>query len=186
MLYLYLFMLETENEKLTFTQIYEETRHACYHMALLSTKNHTMAEDAVHNAFISVIENKDKIFPMPCGKRKSLIVIITRNKSIDLLRKKDNDYISEEIFEEIVDDYDLCDILETQEGYEYLINCIMSLPEKYRTVFDLRYVKDMDNMEIAKLLGISNKAVSTQIARAKLMLREMINKDVAHGQPTSQ
>jgi len=50
-------------------------------VAFLFTKNHAMAEDAVHNAFLSVIENKEKIFPLPCGKRKSLIVIITKHKA---------------------------------------------------------------------------------------------------------
>jgi RNA polymerase sigma-70 factor (ECF subfamily) len=96
------------------------------------------------------------------------------------MRKKDNKNYSDEIFD-VVDDYDLCDILQTQEGYEYLINCIGALPKKYKAVFDLRYVKDMNNKEIAALLGITNKAVSTQIARAKIILREMISKDVANG-----
>jgi RNA polymerase sigma-70 factor (ECF subfamily) len=183
MFYFYLSMLETENEKQTFAQIYEETRHACYHVAVSITKNAAMAEDAVHNAFLSVIENKEKIFSMPCGKRKSLIVIITKHKAIDLTRKKDNQFSSEEI--EIADDFDLCDIFESQEGYAYLINCIKTLPEKYKTVFYLRYVKDMNNMEIAALLGITNKAVSTRLARAKQMLREMVN-GVKNGQPTSE
>ena len=181
MLYIYMPILETEAEKLTFAKMYEETRYTCLSVAMSITKNQALAEDAVHDAFISAIKNKEKFFPLPCGKRKSLIVIITKHKAIDLIRKKDNKNYSEEDYEEITDNCDLYDILENQESYEYLINCIESLPEKYRIVFNLRYVEGMSNMEISSLLGIKNKAVSTRLARAKTMLREMIDKDVPNG-----
>ncbi|MCL1842215.1 MAG: sigma-70 family RNA polymerase sigma factor [Defluviitaleaceae bacterium] len=181
MLYIYMSILETESEKLTFAKMYEETRHTCLSVAVSITNNQALAEDAVHDAFVSAIKYKEKFFSMPCGKRKSLIVIITKNKAIDLMRKKDNRNYSGENYEEIADNYDLYDILENQESYAYLINCIGSLPEKYRVAFDLRYVEGMSNLEIASLLGITNKAVSTQLARAKIMLREMIDKDVSNG-----
>jgi len=181
MLYIYMSILETESEKLTFAKMYEETRYTCLFVAASITKNQELAEDAVHDAFVSAIKNKEKFFSLPCGKRKSLIVIITKNKAIDLMRKKDNKNYAGEDYEEVTDNCDLCDILENQESYEYLINCIGSLPEKYKVVFDLRYVEGMSNLEIASLLGITNKAVSTQLARAKIMLREMIDKDVLNG-----
>ena len=49
-------MLETEQERHKMTEIYEEHKHALLLYALKVTGyNQAMAEDAVHNAFISII-----------------------------------------------------------------------------------------------------------------------------------
>lgn len=53
-------MLETEQERNRMTEIYEEHRHALLLYAVKLTKNQEMAEDAVHNAFISIIKEKEK------------------------------------------------------------------------------------------------------------------------------
>ena len=78
MLFMYLSMLETEDERFAFEKLYEKARHTCLHVALAITKNQAMAEDAIHNAFLYAIKNKEKIFALPCGKLKSYIVLITK------------------------------------------------------------------------------------------------------------
>ena len=163
----------TAEDKLTIAQIYEELRLICFHVAWAVTKSHAMAEDAVHNAFLAVIKHREDIFALPYPKRKSRIIIITKNKAIDLLRTQSKiDPIDDA--EEIADDLSLCGIIEGQDEYEHLISCISRLPALYQCAFELRYVHDMSNMEIAKILGITNKAVSTRIARAKAILRKML------------
>lgn len=180
MLTFYLSILNTEEDKLTFAEIYEQVKSTCLHVAIKITKNQAMAEDAVHNAFLAVIKHKDEIFNLPCGKRKSKIVIITKNKAIDLLRAQNKysyvstDEMSDEIF---IDDFDISKCIENQEAVENLLNHIASLPEIYKSVFELRYVHEMNNIEIAELLDITPKAVSTRISRAKIMLKEMIEKE---------
>ena len=166
----------TTSDRLTITQIYEELRLISYHVALAVTKSHAMAEDAVHNAFLAVIKHREEIFALPYPKRKSRIIIIAKNKAIDLLRMQSKiDPITDEA-EEIPDNLNLCDIIEGQETYEHLINCISRLPEIYKCAFELRYVHDMSNQEIAEILGITSKTVSMRIARAKAMLQEMLKK----------
>ena len=163
-------MTATDKDKIA--DIYEELRLICYHVALAVTKDHAMADDAVHNAFLAVIKHRNEIFTLTQKKRRSKILIITKNKAIDLLRQVKPDSLDEA--EEIADTLNLCDIIEEQESYEHLINCINNLPCLYKCAFELRYVHDLSNQEIAEILGITNKAVSTRIARAKLMLQKQL------------
>ena len=48
---------------------------------------------------------------------------------------------------------------------------VMSLPEKYRTVLYLFYYEDYSVKEIAKLLGVSQSAVTTRLSRARQTLK---------------
>ena len=50
--------------------------------------NQDMAEDAVHNAFISIIKEKEKYFNPDSRDFRFSAVDIVRNKCIDLLRKE--------------------------------------------------------------------------------------------------
>lgn len=60
MLILYLSMLETTHEKSKMAELYSLHKYASLHVALSITHDQRMAEDAVHDAFIQVIKNKDK------------------------------------------------------------------------------------------------------------------------------
>lgn len=46
------------------------------------------AEDAVHEAFLRLAEMIEKIHEIDCPETRSLIVMITKSKAIDLYRKK--------------------------------------------------------------------------------------------------
>ena len=176
----YMAMLENEEDRETFAKIYERLRLPCYHVALKLTQNHEMAEDAVQNAFLAIIKHKDKIFDLPYQQQKSKAVIIAKNKAIDLVRmRKNHSYIpiDEAEDEELADGFDVSRIVECKESYECLIGCISSLPEKYKSVVEMRYVHDMGNQKIAKLLDITPKAVSMRLNRAKAMLRELLNEE---------
>ena len=82
-------MLETGHERNKMTELYEEHRYALLMYALKVTNNNqAMAEDAVHNAFLSIIKEKEKYLYLDSRDFRALSVIIVRNKCIDLLRKE--------------------------------------------------------------------------------------------------
>lgn len=89
MLAFYISMLETEQDRDKMAEIYEEHRYALLKYALkITSHNQEMAEDAVHNAFISIINEKEKYFHLDSRDFRCLAVIIVKNKCIDLLRKE--------------------------------------------------------------------------------------------------
>lgn len=85
---IYISMLETEQEKKKMADVYEEHKHALLLCALKVTGyNQAMAEDAVHNAIISIIKEKENIY-LDSKNFRFVAVTIVRNKCICLLRKE--------------------------------------------------------------------------------------------------
>ena len=86
MLVFYLSLLESESDKLLFTQIYTEYRDKMYSVAysILGTKE--KAEDAVHESFLKVIEHLEtyKSSSEEEAGRKWLMVI-TKNTARDII-----------------------------------------------------------------------------------------------------
>lgn len=182
MLMLYLSMLDTEEERQTFADIYERYKYDCLHIAMFICKDKALAEDAVHNAFMEIIERKDEYLNFPCSKMRSRIVIITKNKLLDQLRKdrrKGIRSLDDDIGGDIADDCDLSFIYEQKETLEHLMDCVAKLPESYKTVLEMNYFQELSYKEIASELGISEKLASVRIVRAKEKLREIIGKDGA-------
>ena len=64
MLYFYISMVETPEEKTKVEQLYLNYRQTMYHVAYQILKDSFEAEDAVHGAFLRVIKNLDKIIEL--------------------------------------------------------------------------------------------------------------------------
>ena len=62
---------------------------------------------------------------------------------------------------------------------EDLLLKIQALPTGFRTVFNLYAVEGYTHKEIGELLGISDGTSKSQYSRARVLLREMIQQEVA-------
>jgi RNA polymerase sigma-70 factor (ECF subfamily) len=177
MLMFYLTAFETSEEREAFEDIYMRFKDIMLRAALkTSSGNHALAEDAVAEAFLQVIKDWDHFLAIPCNKQRSRIVIITKNKTIDLIRKEKK-YVPQE--EEISGGHseDILAILSHQEDIEYLARCVGQLPEIYRIPLQLRYDSELSNTEIAAVLHIPAKHVAVRIFRAIALLRDIIDKE---------
>ena len=74
---------------------------------------------------------------------------------------------------EVVDEDDVDDDVSIPP--EVLFEFVNQLPEKYRLVFNLYVMEDMQHKEIAALLGISDGTSKSNLARAKEILKRKIN-----------
>jgi RNA polymerase sigma-70 factor (ECF subfamily) len=66
------------------------------------------------------------------------------------------------------------DALERKELRQILRRAVDELPQKYREVFILRDVEEMNITETAQLLGITRGLVKTRLYRARLMMQRMV------------
>ena len=99
---------------------------------------------------------------------------IVINRSFDQLKKRKVKF--EELNEKIPDEEPISiDISEIQ--LEKLKNTIQQLPDGYRVVLSLYLLEGYDHEEIAQILGISNVSSRSQFLRAKLKLRQMLQKE---------
>ena len=68
---IYLSMIETPEDKDKFEQIYYKYRDLMYYVANQKLNNHHDAEDAVHQAFVSIIKHISKINDIESPKTRS-------------------------------------------------------------------------------------------------------------------
>lgn len=168
---IYLAMIDSPDDQVKFERVYNKYRYLMLHVANQILQNHHDAEDAVHQAFISIIENLDKISEVNSPKTRSYIVIITERKAIDLLRKIHRQQ-SLELNEE------LAGVEIPFDMDNPIAEAIAKIPAQYREVLLLRFYNGFSSKEIASILNISDSGVRKLIGRAKIALQEEIEKEV--------
>ena len=163
---IYLQLLDTTEEKSLFEQIYLEYRGLMYHVAYEILHNEQDAEDAVHQAFIKIAENMNKIADPVCPKTRGFVVTIVEHQAIDQYRRLQK-HATVELIEE------LQGVNAHYDGDNDLANCILKLPARYREMILLRYCHGFTVREIAKMLGLSLTAAIKLDQRAKNKLKKL-------------
>ncbi|MBQ2824829.1 MAG: sigma-70 family RNA polymerase sigma factor [Clostridia bacterium] len=70
---------------------------------------------------------------------------------------------------------------EDKEDLSYVLEAVLSLPEKYRVVVYLHYFEEYTAVEIGQILKKNVNTIYTRLARAKEMLRERLGGDGYEG-----
>ena len=167
MLILYLGVLETEEEKDKFEQIYINYKKLVYSIAFEYMNNSFQTEDAVHNTFLKLTNYLDRIDDIYDHKTVTFIGIVTKSVCIDMLRKEKALKQMELRLDEIIND--CCNDLQIKE----LVKKIDKLPEIYRNIIMLKYLYNMSDRKICSVLGISNYAFKKRLTRAKKYLKDV-------------
>jgi RNA polymerase sigma-70 factor (ECF subfamily) len=149
------------------------------------TQNREDAEDVVQDAFLKAYENLEQF--QGNSKFYTWLVRIAVNESLMKLRKRRTDKtvsLDQEIeTEEDTMPREVADwspnpeqLYKQGELREILTKTINGLPASFRTVFVLRDVEGLSTEETAEALGLSIPAVKSRLLRARLQLRERLNK----------
>lgn len=176
MVLLFFDILDTEEDKSKFELLYGQYKQLMFYIANEILHDENLAEDAVQQAFLKIINNFQKIHDVKCPQTKSYIVIIIKSISLDMLRRQNRH--KDFSYEEIEDNEDLKeDIFLTLEGktdYQLLISAIQSLPQNYKNVLLLKYVHGYSMQEISTTLGLSLENVKKILQRARRKLEQIL------------
>ena len=160
---IYLNLIETEEEKNKFEQIYNSYKHTMFYVAKSILKDDYLSEDAVHNAFINIAKSMDNINEVDSYRTKGYVVVIVRNISLNMLKIQNKTVDVDELEERITDDLNLEDEVLLKLSFDSIIEEITSLPVIYKDVLYLSYVEDLNTQEISRLINISNEAVKKRL-----------------------
>jgi RNA polymerase sigma-70 factor (ECF subfamily) len=150
----------------------------CHLKAIGIVSSDDLAEDAVHDAFVEVIKHKEKAFGKSEEELKAWLLTIVKNKALDILRKQRHVEDIDEL--ELQSSARLTDIQVIDNiMFERLLGHIHGLDEKYKTVLEMKYILDMTNAQIARSMNITAKNVEMRLYRAKTMLRNAMESEVA-------
>jgi RNA polymerase sigma-70 factor (ECF subfamily) len=168
MLSFYLSLVETKEEKSKVEQLYYEYRSVMKERANLILHNEHLAEEAVHEAFVRIINNLHKIDDIYCHKTKAFVVVIVENVSLSIYKKeKKAEHIDFCEVEELIP-YKKGDLENITATYAYSV--IKEMPKIYKDVLMLKVHYDYTDKEIAKILSISHSTVRKRLQRARDIL----------------
>ena len=169
-MFVYLAMIDSPEDQSRFERVYHKYRYLMLLVAKQILQNHHDAEDAVHQAFISIIENIEKISDVDSPKTRSFVVIISERKAIDMLRSNSR-RSTVELNE------DIAGIEMPFDLDNSVAAAIAKLPVHYREVLFLRFDNGFTTKEIASMMNITDSGVRKLIARAKRALQEILEKE---------
>lgn len=177
MIQIFLHLLETEEDRQKLERLYLAYRQTMFYVAHRILKNHHESEDAVHQAFLRVIDNIHRINESACHKTRALLVVITENIAIDMYRKrKRENTVSYDALEIYLSD----DVSFEDEAMDEVSAAILNLPVNDSVVLRLKYSQGFSNAQIAEILDITQDNVRQRISRAKRKLRELLQEGESH------
>ncbi len=157
-----------------------------YNVVLSFLQNTEDAEDITQEVFIEVYRSINKF--KGNSSISTWIYRISVNKSLDFLRKKKRKkrfgiisslFTNEDKNKEIIQiaNFEHPGVLiEQKENAKLLFRLIDDLKDKQKTAFILFHIEDLNQKQIAEIMGISSKAVELLIRRAKIKLKEKFDK----------
>ncbi len=167
----YLCLLDTEEEKSKFEELYYQYRKLMYLCAKEILRDDQLAEDAVHEAFMKLTKYVGKISEVKCNKTKRFVVIVVESAAKDIWRKeKRREHLS---WEEIDNQFEFSAESSMREHSE-VGEAIAKLPLRYRQIFQMKYGFGYSNKEIAEVLNIREGTLRQRIARGKNLLQDIL------------
>lgn len=143
-------------------QVYNAYKDNIYAIAFNYFKNSIDADDVVQEVFLKYCKEGETFVDEKHIKHWLIRVAVNECKRVTLstwFKRKEplGDYMKSLAFTE-------------PEQSEVFLQ-VMNLPKKYRQVLHLYYYEDYKTSEIGELLGISQSAVTTRLARGRKELK---------------
>ena len=144
-----------------------------YNISFNILRNKYDAEETVAQTFLKIIDNIEKISALPCPQMEAYCVIILKNETMNIIRKRKKIIHTANVdyFDHNDGDYDVLEEYLEKVNKVQLLSCINRLLDDEKNLIYLRYVYEMKFKEISKLLGITEEAAKKRSQRILKKLR---------------
>ncbi len=154
-------------------QLYRQYAGVLFGICLKYSRNKTEAEDNLHDSFMTIFEKIGQYKSK--GSFEGWVKRITINTVLQKYRREEYlSLVNENTPEEVTLESNYADI-----GLQTLLEYIQELPNKYRTTFNLYVLDGYSHNEISKLLGTSVGTSKSNLARARMLLKEKIESKIS-------
>ncbi len=149
-------------------QLYRLYAAKLFGLCLKYSDSSAQAEDSLQDGFLTIFAkisqyNNQGSFE---GWMKRIVIntCLQKHRRQKLYEITNEENITEEEVE----------IDEESVTIDFLMNCVQSLPDRYRQVFNLYVMDGFSHKEISKMLNISEGTSKSNLSRARLSLKEKI------------
>jgi RNA polymerase sigma-70 factor (ECF subfamily) len=163
----------TDDEIDFINRVFSKMNIKMYNISFNTLKNKFDTEEAVSQTFLMIIENIEKIFTLPCPQIEPYCVVILKNETMNVIRKRNKVVHVENVdyFDPREGDYNIEEEYLETVNKEQLLSCINKLSDDESFFVHLRFVNEMRFKDISKLLGITEEAVKKRSQRILKKLR---------------
>jgi RNA polymerase sigma-70 factor (ECF subfamily) len=149
-------------------ELYTLYANKLYSISLKYSRNVAEAQDNLQDAFLTIFKSIGQYKYK--GSFEGWMKRITVNTVLQKYRKERyfeivNDQLAEEPEAEIE---------EQNVSLDYLLKLIQELPDRYRLVFNLYVLDDYSHQEIADMIGITVGTSKSNLARARMILKNKL------------
>jgi RNA polymerase sigma-70 factor (ECF subfamily) len=166
-------------------ELYDRFSRLVFSIAVSSVGNSAIAEEITQDVFLRVWEKADT-YQVEQGQVKTWIASITRNRSIDVIRRRNirpEGHLSpwDEVFEHnLPDGIEIENSVEVLQRRELVRRAIEQLPEEQRQALSYAYFQGYTHREIAQVLDQPLGTIKTRIRLAMQKLRRILQEDESY------
>jgi RNA polymerase sigma-70 factor (family 1) len=163
----------SEGSEDAFAHLFQQYRGKLYHYILTITESKETAEDTVHDVFLKIWINREKLPAIE--NLNSYLYMMSRNEALSGLRRMAKEtLIMAELQKNAIGFSEGADKASQNEVKKFITLAIEKLSPQQRKVFILNRQEGLKHEQIADQLGISINTVRTHLAKATQFLRDEI------------
>ena len=145
-----------------------------YPMIFRILKNEEETRDALQELMLKLWSKRNDL--IKCSNLSAYIITTSKNYSFDLLKKKRPAIIGEKEEHRILNIAENGIDPDKRERYEYVHKTIENLPEKLKTVIQLRDIDGFSFEEIKEMTGLETAHIRVILSRARMKVKQEIEK----------
>ena len=150
------------------SEIYKLFSRKLFALCLKYSRNRAEAEDILQDSFLTIFEKIGQYEHK--GSFEGWMKRIAINTALQRYREQRVlNIVDEENIEDVEVNVEADDV-----NIDFLLSCIQELPDRYRLVFNLYVLDGYSHKEIAEMLDITTGTTKSNLARARLILKEKI------------
>lgn len=151
------------------SDLYKLYSSTLFSICLKYSRNRAEAEDNLQDSFLVIFKKIGQFNNK--GSLEGWLKRIVISTTLQRYRRDKGvfDIVNEEHIEDVNIEIDNDDI-----DIDFLLHCIQELPDRYRLVFNLYALDGYSHKEIAKMLTISVGTSKSNLARARMILKDKV------------
>ena len=152
-------------------KMFDKYSPVVYSVAIRVLRDSGHAEDVTQEVFLQIWRNPAS-FVQGRGSLAAWLVVVARNRSIDLLRRrKPSDPVEDVV---LVSSVDVASEAERNIATEKIRNVLKKLPQEQQTSVELAFFEGLSHSEIAQRTGDPLGTVKTRIRSALASIRKAL------------
>ena len=171
-------VIDSDEERKNFTELYEKYNQDVFRVSYKILGDVGAAEDAAQNVWLWAAKNYVRLKEIPAGEIQEYLVTAGKHTSYNLLSKERRTVLMDDVVPAQPADLRFLSEDEDREIYQTITDILLSMPEKYVEVLEMKLILEMKAREIAKSLGLKQSTVETRIFRGKKILADRLRKEM--------